>query len=297
MLLIDASELGTRKRLQLVLSDSDIQKIVRCCQTAGSAGGLNPVPEDLPYVAVRTEVLLGGDCRLMASHWRSAHTEEHLTRRRSAYEELRTATASLSAAVALEDLEIGGPRTVALSELTEAIVRGVRIPPERLGRGSTPMITKGDLRADWSADPSATVDLDNFDKVVPRSRPGDVLVAVDDGRVRCAVDHAGGSVISAPLQCLRLRNRSEDHSLILAALLSGTPTPGTVSYADIRDLDIAWPAPEHVARVAKLLRSAAAQHQVARNVATAAETLVASTVAALAGGARPAGHHKPVAPR
>lgn len=95
--------------------------------------------------------------------------------------------------------------------------------------------------------------------------------------------------MTAPLQCLRLREQSMDRSLVLAVLLPETlgRRSGSPSYADIRNLEVPWPNNEQCAGVVGVLRTVVTQRRAVQAVAKAADELVNSTVDALMAGALP----------
>ncbi|MFF1610841.1 N-6 DNA methylase [Amycolatopsis sp. NPDC058278] len=289
VLLVNGSNLGTPKRSQRELTSADIEKIVECHQAWKHDDQRTP-EGGLPCQAVSIEKLLQGECRLDAAHWTSPETtsDVHASRIRSAHAKARDTTAQVPPVPALGALRPVQTQSVLVRDLGE-VVRGIRVPQDRLGLGSTPLIQAKDIQRDWTALPSSTVDHEQLGRDLPRTRPGDVLVFAHDGQVRAGVDEAGGAVVAAPLQVVRLQEQTGDRALLLAVLLSGTPisASATLSYADIRDLTVAWPPVRDSAQVTSVLRSVIAQRDAVQKAATAANELLDAMVAAMAAGLHP----------
>lgn len=294
VLLLDASQLGSRKRLQVELSELDIQQIVECRSAWENSHAL-PQADNLPCVAVSSERLLQGDCQLLVQYWQAvtADPKKQITRVRNASTGLREAITSLSVPKPLGLLQASPAPSRTLQELIDSghaeLIRGIRVPLELISKGSTPIIGLGDFHDDWRVTPSTTADLVDFDRDIPISQPGDVLIAAEGKKIFTAVAVKGGAVVTAPLQCLRLREQSMDRSLVLAVLLPETlgQRSGSPSYADIRNLEVPWPNNEQCARVVGVLRAVVTQRRAAQAVAKAADELVNSTVDALMAGALP----------
>lgn len=289
VLLVDGSGLGIPRRWQRELTPTDIKRIVEC-HRAWERDDRWPPATGLPCRAVAIEELVEGDCRLDVRYWVSpeAPLDVHASRLRSAHAKVRETTAAVPPMPEFGELRVVSGQSVLVRDLGD-VIRGVRVPQDLLERGSTPVMRTADLRNDWTARPSTTVDLEALARDVPRTRPGDVLVVAHDGQVRAGVDDTGGAIIAAPLQVVRLRKQSSERALLLAVLLS-TAVPGTttVSYADIRDITVSWPTEDDSAHVTGLLRSVVVQRTAVRQAATAADELLDALVAAVSAGLHPA---------
>ena len=297
ILLINGNELGSHTRPQVELTETDVSEIVRCHRSWLKGRDL-PASGNMYCAAIPSDQLLDSDCQLQAPPREALRVNlaDQIAHVRSASDELHHAATALAQPDTLVGLaETQDLTTCLLRDLGE-VIRGVRIPAEMIGKGTTPVVGIGGLGDDWRAIHSTTVDLDQFDRDVPISRPGDLLVSTGTGEVRAAVEMEGGAVISAPLQCVRMQNRSMDRSLLLAALLEGQPhRPGwSPSYADIRDIEVPWPNDEICGKSADALRTVAGKRSAARMAMQSADNLVKSMVRALAGGAFPASTSKPV---
>jgi predicted DNA-binding transcriptional regulator AlpA len=288
VLLVNGSSLGAPKRSQRELTHADIEQVVECYQAWEHNDRQSP-EGGLPCRAVPIEELLQGECRLDAAYWTSpeATSDVHASRIRSAYAKARDATAKVTPVPELGALRPMQTQSVLVRDLGE-VIRGIRVPRDRLRHGSTPLIQASDVHDGWTALPSSTVEVEKLSRDVPWTRPGDVVVFVHDGKVRAGVDEVGGAVVAAPLQVVRLREQT-DRALLLAVLLSSTSVPAsaTVSYADIRDLTVAWPPERDSAHVTSVLRSVIAQRDAVQKAATAANELLDAMVAAVAAGLHP----------
>ncbi|MEV7099793.1 N-6 DNA methylase [Amycolatopsis sp. NPDC051045] len=285
VLLVDGSGLGTREGMHRELTSADIERVVKCHQN-WERGAQRPTDAELPCRAVPIEELLQGECRLDAAYWTSPETtsDMHASWIRSAHAKARDATAQVPPVPELGGLRPARTGSMVVRDLGE-IIRGVRVSPNHLKGGSTPLIRAKDVQHDWTALSSGTVNINEFGRDVPRTRPGDVLVFAHDGRVRAGVDNVGGAVVAAPLQVVRLREQTGDRPLLLAVLLSATPVP--VSHADIRDLTVALPPDQESANVIEILRSVLAQRDAVQAAATATNELLGTIIAAVAAGLQP----------
>ena len=293
VLLIDGKDLGSPKRLQRELTPADIEQVVDCYRAWERDDRWRP-EDGLPCRAVPAEELLRGECRLDAGYWRlpEATSDVHASRIRSSYAKVRDASTQVPPVPELGELRPQPTQSVLVRDIG-SVVRGIRVPRDRLERGSTPVLKASGIRDDWTARPFTTVDLSELgfgQRDVPLTKPGDVVVFAHDGQVRAGVDEVGGAVVAAPLQVVRLQKPSAERAFFLAVLLTGTTVPGmtTVSHTDIRDITVSWPTDVALAHAADVLRSMLAQRDAARNASAAADELLGATVAALAVGLHPA---------
>ncbi|MER7245319.1 N-6 DNA methylase [Kribbella sp. NPDC000426] len=290
VLLIDGRALGSQNRSQRELGASDIQSVADCYR-AWTTGAALPEASNLKAVVVPMDELRRSDARLDPGFWlaNAATPDEHVSRIRAATERLRGTSERLPTVTNIDQLEVGASDSVLVRDLVD-VVRGVRVPPDILGRGSAPLLRARDLRPDWSIKASTLVDPRDLEQDAALTRPGDVLVFADREQVRAGVDLTGGAIVSSPLQRFRLRAGSLDSALVLAALLTGNPTSGAValSYADIRDITVSWPEYGRHTGIAEMLRLLAAQREATRQALGAADEVLASVVAALAAGMQPA---------
>lgn len=216
VVLVDASEMGTRLRGRTELSESDIAQISAAAQRGAGK-------TDVPATAVAVDSLTAGDCSLAPARWTASETDpqrlvdrvENATRRLREASERLAQIEPLPLAVAAD-----GPQTRSTSLLTMAVVlvRPSRVDAADLGVGDVGVIRAGDIVANSPVVPSACIERDKLPHPPELTRPGDVLV-LTDGRVRAGVDRRGGCAVAGPIQVVR-PNSDVISPQVLAALIT-----------------------------------------------------------------------------
>jgi hypothetical protein len=284
LLLIDASQLGYRRRNRTELSAADIATIDDCYRTWCTRKQLFTTRE-LRAVAVPISALVADDAVLDPSRWIQEPPEDpqqYLNRITAAVSDLQTAgTAFTRASAPLASMLTVGNQTTdgwvirRLSELA-TVMRTRRIDPDAIGTGSTPVIRVKDLGPGLTITPSDHVDLDLLNGPVVLTQPGDVVALADGAQPRAAVDPVGGAVVNAPLQVLRPHPNSID-SIVLAALLT-TLMPkyalGTsIKHVKLPELDIPCPDMEVASWLRQTLEALDEQRRQALAAVQAIDTL------------------------
>ena len=252
-LLVDATQLGTRRRNRTELTEPDVAAINHCFRAWRERGQL-VAAGDLRADAVPIGVLLDGGGNLNPARWikdPAADPEQRLRRVATVERELRAASARFSEASFFIPPLAG--RTDSPEDSWEVrkvtdlatLIRPRRIDPDLFGTGDTPLIRHSDIGPDLTVIPSSRVELSATDRV-EFTQPGDVVVVTDGAKPRAAVDHLGGAVVSAPLQVVRPRPGSIDPVVLAAFITSIAPKYAigtTVGHLDLTTLEVPCPDP------------------------------------------------------
>lgn len=283
VLLIDATGLGNPKRASTELSGDDIGAIVDRYRNWPD------VSAGLPAVSVPIKSLVGGDCVLHVQAWLTNHVDvrERIDRVEVARERYEAPSTTPPTG---DRLVAGTPVVRTLHEVVangEAELFRIARPPQyaRKGADGPALIGPDDLHEDWVARPAHRADPSALPADTPRGQPGDVAIAVAGDRVRAAVVREAGAVFAVSMVVLRPRPASADRSLVLAAHLSATERV-VRSSTQVRELAVAWPDGDEVARMAGVLRELVDWRRELRRAADAADTVVDTTVRAFVAGAR-----------
>ncbi|GAB1512053.1 N-6 DNA methylase [Actinophytocola sp. KF-1] len=288
VLLVDASGASVRREARPELDKHDIAAVVATVRTWRAHG--KPEPTGFPAVVVARSRLMTGECRMDVASWTEPDDAADVVERfGAALSRISRKADELAAATLPPELVVADVDRRPVHELVRAgdaeLLRGVRLPPARIGRGGTPVVSEDDLQDDWTARVTVTADVPASRRDLPLTRRGDVLISVSDQRVRAAVVEQEGAVVLAPLQCLRLRRSSAARARVIAAQLSGGRDP--VRYSEVRNLDVRWPSDDECARIARMLDHVAELRRTAAEAADAAEALTSGALAALSAGAIP----------
>jgi type I restriction-modification system DNA methylase subunit/predicted DNA-binding transcriptional regulator AlpA len=255
VLLIDASQLGNRRRSQTELTRPDIAAITDCFRAWHTRGQLS-AEGGVRAAAVPVESLLAGDGNLNPARWiedPADDPEQRLERVAAAEHELRAASARFcEASFSVPPLAPGraGPPedSWAIRKVTDLakLIRPRRIDPDLIGTGDTPLIRTSDIGPDLAVTPGSLVDPGLVTGRVEFTQPGDIVVVADGTKPRAAVDHRGGAVVSAPLQVVRPRPGSIDPVILAALITSIGPRYAvgtTVGHLDLTALEVPCPDP------------------------------------------------------
>lgn len=288
VLLVDASGATVRREAGPALDEHDIASVVDTVRTWQAHG--EPAPNGFPSVVVARSRLVAGECRMDVASWLSTGDAAGVVERFGvALSRVSRKADELAAATLPPEFVVAQVDRRPIHELVHTgdaeLLRGMRLPPERVGRGGTPVIGEDDLQDDWTARVTMTADVPASRRDLPLTRRGDVLISVSGERVRAAVVEQEGAVVLAPLQCLRLRRPSGARARMIAAQLSARTAP--VRYSEVRNLDVRWPSDDQCARIARMLDHVAELRRTAAEAADAAEALTAGALAALSAGAVP----------
>jgi hypothetical protein len=170
----------------------------------------------------------------------------------NALRELQTAKNAFSQTFSIPVLEptYGEPssrqQTFKLGEVAR-FIRPRRIDPEAIGIGTASLILPKDLGPDLAAIPGTTVDSAALTGPVEITRSGDVIVMADGAKPRAAVDHAGGAVVGAPLQIVRLRREFLDPTVLAALITVHGPryaVGSTIKHVDLHAIELPYPDAE-----------------------------------------------------
>ena len=255
VLLVDATQLGNRRRNKTELTEPDVAAIHHCFQAWRERGQL-AVGGDLRAAAVPVGVLLavgGGD--LNPARWindPAANPEQRLQRVATAERELRAASArfcevsfSIPPLAGRADSPEDSWEVRKVADLA-TIIRPRRIDPDLSGTGGTPLIRHSDIGPDLTVVPSGRIELGSVPDKVEFTQPGDVVVVTDGSKPRAAVDHLGGAVVSAPFQVARPRPGSIDPVILAAFITSIGPKYAvgtTVRHLNLAALEVPCPDP------------------------------------------------------
>jgi type I restriction-modification system DNA methylase subunit len=285
ILLLDATQLGNRRRNKAELTEPDIAAITRCFRTWQDRG--QPATEgSLRAAAVPVETLLAiGKGDLNPARWINDQADDpvqRLERVASAERELRAATAkSREASFSIPPLTAGrgGPpgdswEVRKVAELA-TIIRPRRIDPDLIGTGDTPLIRHTDIGPDLSVVPSGRVDPQRAADRVEFTQPGDVIVVTDGSKPRAAVDHLGGAVVTAPFQVARPRPGSIDPVILAALITSIAPKYAgpTARHLNLAALEVPCPDPGTSKWLSQALEALGTQRRQAQAAVTAIDEL------------------------
>jgi N-6 DNA Methylase len=261
VLLVDASQLGTRHRTRTELTEADIIAIESCFRAWQACNEL-PSIEGVQTAIVSSDRLLDSDGILNPSRWVNEaiqSPQRRLERIGNAFRDLDAAKNAFSLAFPfIPDLEsaygeaANRRQTFRLGEMAR-LIRPRRIDPDAIGAGTAPLIRPKDLNPDMAVLPSGSVDTRALTSPVEVTRPGDVIVMTDGAKPRAAVDHAGGAVVGAPLQIVRAQRDFVDPTVLAAliTLLAPRYTVGSTNkHVDLPAMELPYPDAEvaHVLR-------------------------------------------------
>jgi type I restriction-modification system DNA methylase subunit len=285
VLLVDATQLGNRRRNRAELTEPDVAAITRCFRTWQDRG--QPATEgSLRAAAVPVGILLAaGEANLNPARWINDPADDpvqRLERVAIAEHALRAATAKYrDASFSIPPLTAGrgGPQNDSwevrkVAELA-TIIRPRRIDPDLIGTGDTPLIRHSDIGPDLSVVPSGRVDPKRAADRVEFTQPGDVVVVTDGSKPRAAVDHLGGAVVSAPFQVARPRPGSIDPVILAAFITSIAPKyAGTTSrHLNLAALEVPCPDPGTSKWLSQALEALGTQRREAQAAVTAIDQL------------------------
>ncbi|MEU7170480.1 N-6 DNA methylase [Micromonospora tulbaghiae] len=220
VMLVDASQVGTRLRGRTELDDSDILQIVAAVH-GDSAGPA------VRSTAVGVEALAAGDCSLMPARWTAPGTNplELVESVRSAGERLSEVTQHLASRKPLPLPTVSDPARAQSSSLLAMVDGGLvtllrppRLDPSDIGAGDIPVIRPKDVALDYTVTPAGFIERKSLPRSAEFTQPGDVIV-LTDGLVRAGVDRSGGAVATGPLQIVRPLSDLVS-SEVLAALIT-----------------------------------------------------------------------------
>ena len=285
VLLIDASQLGNRRRSRTELTGAEVAAITDCFR-AWHAHGQLFTEGGVRAAAVPVEYLLAGSGNLSPARWikdPSDRPEQRLQRVATAERALRAAGAAFcGASLSIPPLVPGRPGPSGdswpIMKVTDlaALIRPRRIDPDLIGTGATPLIRVGDIGPDLAVTPGGVVDPGLMTGRVEFTEPGDVVVVADGAKPRAAVDHRGGAVVSAPLQVVRPRAGSID-SVILAALITSIgpryAVGTTVRHLDLSALEVPCPDRWIAERLSQALKALGKQRREALAAVSALDEL------------------------
>jgi predicted DNA-binding transcriptional regulator AlpA len=293
VLLIDASQLGSRHRSRTELTETDVAAIADCFRAWQARGELS-AEAGVRAAAVAVESLLAGGGDLSPARWiedPADDPEQRLKRVAAAERDRRAAGAAFSeASFSLPPLAAGraGPPEDGwpVRKITDlaTLIRPRRMDPDLIGTGATPLIRAADIGPDLTAAPSGRVDLGLATSPVERTQPGDIVVVADGAKPRAAVDHRGGAVVSAPLQVVRPRPGSIDPVVLAALITSIGPRYAvgtTVGHVDLTALEVPCPDPGTVRWLGQALHALGQQRREALATVRAIDELKVELVGGL----------------
>jgi type I restriction-modification system DNA methylase subunit len=286
VLLMDATQLGNRRRNRTELTEPDVAAITRCFRAWQDRG--QPATEgSLRAAAVPVGILLavgGGD--LNPARWINDPADDpvqRLERLATAERELRAASARFSeASFSIPPLTAGrgGPPSGDSWEVRKVaelatIIRPRRIDPDLIGTGDTPLVRHSDIGPDLSVVPSGRVDPERAADRVEFTQPGDVVVVTDGSKPRAAVDHLGGAVVTAPFQVARPRPGSIDPVILAAFITSIAPKYAgtTARHLNLAALEVPCPDPDTSKWLSQALEALGTQRREAQAAVTAIDEL------------------------
>jgi hypothetical protein len=272
-LLVDATQLGIRRRNKTELTEPDIAAINHCFRAWREHGQL-AVEGDLRATAVPVGILLavgGGD--LNPARWindPAADPEQRLQRLATAEHELRAASArfreasfSIPPLTGRADWPQESWEVRKVADLA-TIIRPRRIDPDLVGTGGTPLIRHSDVGADLTVVPSGRIELGSVPDKIEFTQPGDVVVVTDGSKPRAAVDHTGGAVVSAPFQVARPRPGSINPVILAAFITSIAPKYAvgtTVRHLNLAALEVPCPDPGSAEWLSRALEALGAKRR------------------------------------
>jgi type I restriction-modification system DNA methylase subunit len=293
VLLIDASQLGSRRRSKTELTGDDIAAITKCFRAWRAHGGLS-AEGGVRAAAVPVEFLLADDGNLSPARWiedPADAPERRLERVAAAEHELHAAGAALcGASISIPPLAAGtaGPLEGKweIKKVTDLamLIRPRRIDPDLIGTGATPLIRVGDIGLDLTVNPGSRVDPGRVTGRVEVTQPGDVVVVPDGAKPRAAVDYQGGAVVGAPIQVLRPRPDSMDPILLAALITSIGPKYAvgtTIGHVDLTALKVPRLDPGTAEWLSRALKALGEQRRNARAALEAIDELSAELVSGL----------------
>ncbi len=295
VLLMDATQLGNRRRNKTELTERDVVAITQCFRTWQDRG--QPVTEgSLRAAAMPVSILLAlGDGDLNPARWIYDPADDplqRLERMATAERELRGAAARFSeASFSIPPLIPGRAHSPEdswevrkVAELA-TLIRPRRIDPDLIGTGDTPLIRHSDIGPDLIIVPSGRVDPSRATERLEFTEPGDVVVVTDGSKPRAAVDYLGGAVVSAPLQVARPRPGSIDPVILAAFITSLGPKYAvrtTVRHLNLAALEVPFPDPGTSAWLSRALEVLGKQRHDALTAVTAIDDLRTDLVDGLA---------------
>lgn len=282
VVLVDASQSGTRQRGRTELSDAAIEQIV-----AAIRGG--SVDRAVRACVVPLDALATGDSSLVPARWTTpgADPQELVERMTHGDRRVREAVRALAQAgpLPLTTTSHGAPiRSSSLLTMAESglvtLIRPRRVDPTGIGPGDTPLVRPRDISADLLVTPREFVDQSFLSRPIKLTQPGDVLV-VTDGQIRAGVDRDGGAVVSGPIHIVRPRSDLVSPE-VLAALIThhgqqqavGT----TVPRINLKSLEIPLLDAESTLRLQTALRTINDHRKWAASALEALDDLAAALI-------------------
>jgi len=278
--LIDASQIGSRRRARTQLHDDDIVSLVTTYHRWRSGGAAET--SALPVAAVSRLDLLAPGAVLVPARWTSPAVDEskifvHLfdaaSMPRLAWERLQQCDAPRY------EFEAAEPRThVAtvrqlLDEGQLELRAGTRIADDELGDdpADVPVITPADLRS-IDFDPSASVK-EELVSSIDLTRPGDIIFQPVGPHPITVVDEQGGHLVQTPLQVLRITGPGLDPWVVAAVLTSEhnrrMAAGAMLNRVDLRSLLVPRMTQEELSALSAAIRTAIHRARAAERVARA----------------------------